>query len=224
MAIVVKARRRENGIIVHELDNGESKEYLAVRGGLSWPLMAGEKLLLAYYCTIGEELIPAAQRRENQRGKLILLSEYEAPDILSLPEFFTKLTDDAKLFECNTYYAITKEFQGEDYSGYTETFQKFMYEKQITVHLEEAPWADRPDLGIYYINEWTQKGLLELPEGSLVRNQLRMMVAERVNQLPQMFNAVNALRFVVCGFEKYKPNPTPKDWRKNAPKGTWRTV
>lgn len=222
MANVVKARRTEEGIIIHELDNGELKKYLAVRGGLSWPLMAEN--LPGYYCIIGEELIPAAQRRENQRGKLILLSAYEAHDILSLPAFFTNLTDDAELLACNTFYTVTEEFQGKDYGADAEAFQKFMYEKQIPVHLEEAPWADRPDLGIYYINEWTQKGLLELPEGSLVRNQLRMTVAEKVNQLPQMFNAVNALRFVVCGFEKYKPNPTLKDWRKKVPHGTWRTA
>lgn len=223
MGNVAKARRREDGIIVHELDSGEEKLYLAVRGGLSWPFMA-EKVSPAYYCIVGEELISAAQRKENQRGKLILLSEHEAPDILLLSPFFMKLTDDVKLLECNTFYTVTEKFQGEDYSGYTEAFRKFIYEEQIGVHLEEAPWADKPDLGVFYINEWMKKGLLELPEGSLVRNQLRMTVAEKVNQLPQMFNAVNALRFVVCGFEKYKPNPTPKDWRKKVPHGTWRTT
>jgi len=201
MTIIVKSSRTEEGIIIHELNNGDRKQYLAVRGGLSWPLMA-DKVLPACYCVVGEELINAAQRRENQRGKLILLSEHEAPEILSLPTFFTKLTDDVRLLGCNTFYAVTMEFQGRDYSADTEVFRKFMYEKQIAVHLEEAPWADRPDLGINYINEWIKKGLLELPEGSLVRNQLRMVVAEKIDQLPQTLNAVNALRFVVSGFEK----------------------
>jgi len=211
MAIVAKARRTEEGIIVHELDNGEKKQYVAVRGGLSWPLMA-EKVLPAYFCIAGEELISVAQRRENQRGRLILLSEYEAPDILSLPSFFTKLTDDAKLLMCNTFYTVTQSFQGEDYSGHAETFRKFVYEKQSGIHLEEAPRADRPDLGLFYSNERMKKGLLELPEGSLVRNQLRTVVAEKVNQLSQTLNAVNALRFVVCGFEKYKPSNTSSNW------------
>jgi len=223
MAIVVKARRREDGIIVHQLDSGGEKQYLAVRGGLSWPLLA-DKLSPAYFCIAGEELISVAQRRANERGKLILLSEYEASDILSLRAFFTKLTDDVKLLECNIFYTVTKELQGEDYSGHAETFRKFMYEKQAAVHLEDPPWVDRAYLGIFYLNEWMKKGLLELPEESLVRNQLKMVVAEKVNQLPQEFNAVNALRFVVCGFEKYKPNPTPEDWRKKIPRGTWRSI
>jgi len=224
MATVVKARRREDGIIVHQLDNGGEKQYLAVRGGLSWPVMADKLSLPAYYCVVGEELISAAQRKANQRGKLILLSEYEAPDILSLPAFFTKLTDDVKILECSTFYTVTEEFQGEDYSGHAETFRKFVYEKQAAVHLEDPAWVERADLGIFYINEWMRKGLLELPEGSLVRNQLRMVVAEKVNQLPQTLNAVNAFRFVVCGFEKYKPNMTPEDWRRKIPRGTWKSM
>lgn len=222
MSIVVKARRAEKGIIVHELDNGEIRQYIAVRGGLSWPLMT-EKPLPAYCCIVGEELISAPQREQNQRGKLIFLREYEAPDILLQSEFFTKLTDDAHLFECNTFYTVTKEFRGEDYSGCTERFQRFVYENKIAVHLEEAPWAADPDHGIGYIKEWMKKGLLELPEESIVRNQLKMLVDQKLNQVPQMFNAVNALSFVICSFEKYKPSLTEKDWRKRQ-RGTWRSA
>ena len=173
---------------------------------------------------VGEELISVAQRRENQRGKLILLSEYEAPDILFLSAFFTKLTNDVNLLECNTFYTLTRECQGKDHPGYTEKFQEFMYEKGIGVRLEEAPWEDNPGLGLDYINEWMKKGLLQLPEGSLVLNQLRMVVGEKVNQLSETLNAVNALRFVVCGFEKYKPNPTLDNWRDKIPKGSWRVT
>ena len=99
-----------------------------------------------------------------------------------------------------------------------------MYEKGIGVRLEEAPWGDNPGFGLDYINEWMKKGLLQLPEGSLVRNQLRMVVGEKVNQLSETLNAVNALRFVVCGFEKYKPNPTLDNWRDKIPKGSWRVT
>ncbi len=163
MSIVIKAGRTEEGIIVHHLSNGESKKYLAVRGGISWPLMAEN--LPGYFCIIGEELMPAAQRK-NQRGKLHLLSEYEASDILtSLSTFSTKLTDAATLYDCDVFYTVIEEFQGEDYRGYVETFHNFTYEKQVACRLEEAPWSDRPDLGLYHIRSWMDKGLLELPEG-----------------------------------------------------------
>lgn len=218
MSIVVKARLTEKGIIVHELANGELKEYRAIRGGISWPLM--EENLPGYCCIFGEEWV-----RWTEHGKLILLSECEAPDIrTSLTTFFTKLTDESRLYRCETFYTVTKEFHGEDHSGYAEAFQKFTYEKEITAHLEEAPWADNPDLGIYHIQAWMGKGLLELPEGSLVREQLRRVENSKVNQVPQMFNAVNALRFVICSFEKYKPTNTNSNWRSKMRKGTWRSV
>lgn len=214
MRIVVKSRRTEKGIIVLEFDNGETKEYRAIRGGISWPVMAEN--LPGYYCILGEEY-----SRWTDRGKITLLREHEAADILtSLTTFFTKLTDDAKLYLCETFYGVIGEIQGEDSSGYAETLQHSMYEKQTAGQLEEAPWADRPDLGLYHIKSWMGKAQLELPEGSLVREQLKMVETDKVKQLSQRFNAVNALRFVVCGFEKYKPSkPSQKDWRDRVPQG-----
>jgi hypothetical protein len=223
MSIVVKARRTEKGITIHELDNGEIRQYIAVRAGLNWPLM--KMKLPAYYCIVGEELVSAAERKGNRRGRLILLSEYETPDILtSLPSFFMKLTDDSRLYLCETFYTVIEEFQGEDYRGYVEALQKFVYGKEATVTLEQAPWADKPDLGMYHIKSWMDKSLLDLSKGILLQNQLRMIETDKVDLIPQMFNAVNALRFVVYSFEKDKPILIDKDWRKKMPRTTWRSV
>jgi hypothetical protein len=219
MSIVVKARRTDEGIVIHEMDNGESKKFLAVRGGISWPVMDGP--LPAYYCILGEEYVGIThfEGQEPQRGKLILLSENEAPDVLALDWLYAKISDDVVRFGCDTFYTVTKELRGEDYSGYVETFQEFMVEKEVRVHLEEAPWADKPDLGMYHIDSWKKKGLLDLPEESLVCKQLEMVTADIVNQLPQRLPAVNALRFVACGFQKDRPNPGAKNWRAKLPKG-----
>jgi len=230
MSKVIKSRRTEKGIIIHEHDDGSSKQYLAVRGGLSWPIIA--KGLRGYFCIYGEELIPAAQRKQNQRGRLIFVDEYEEPKILALNELYAKAFSFAIRYWCDTFYAVTQEFQGEDYSGYTKDFRKFIYEKQQefmyeeqTVLLEEALYADSPKDGLQYINEWEAKALLDLPEGSLVRNQLKMMTeGEKIDQQPQTLNAVNALRFVVWGFNEYKPNPDMGDWRKKLKRGTWRST
>lgn len=224
MSTVVKATRTEKGIIIHEHDDGTSKQYVAVRGGISWPLMDGN--LPGYYCILGEEHVEIThfEGQESQRAKLILLNEDEALDVLALDWLYAKISDDVVRFGCDTFYTVTKELRGEDYSGYAETFQKFMYEQQVEIGLEEAPWVDRPDLGMYHINSWRKKGLLELPEGSLVREQLRRVESSKVNQVPQVFNAVNALRFVVCGFQKNKPNPTSKNWRSRIKRGSWRSV
>ena len=173
---------------------------------------------------MGEEWVSAAQRRANQRGRLILLSEKEAPNILSLSEFLTKLTDAAQLLGCDALYTLTEEFQGEDYRGYVEAYQSFTYERQVPCTSEEAPWADRPDLGLYHLRSWMDKGLLELPEGSIVRNQLRLVEADKVKEIPKNLNAVNGLRFVVCGFEKYRPGSCSSSWRSKVRQGTWRSV
>jgi hypothetical protein len=219
MRVVVEARRTEKGIIVLQSANGETKEYRAIRGGISWPVM--EENLPGYYCILGEEY-----SKWTDRGKLILLREHEAPDVLtSLATFFSKLTDDAKLYLCETFYAVIGELQGEDCSGYAEALQHFMHEKQTAGYLEEAPWADRPDLGLYHIKSWMAKAQLELPEGGLVREQLKMVETDKVKQLPQRYNAVNALRFVVCGFEKYKPSKSSdRNWRAGMPEGSWKSL
>jgi hypothetical protein len=219
---IKKVSRNEDGTIVYELENGEEKHCLAAIGGISWPLMV--EGVLSYYCILAEESISAAQRKEGQRGKLIVVREYEDPDILS-SGFSKDLTDYAKLLECSTFYTVTKEFQERDYSADAKLLRDYAYKKQSTVHLEEAPLSDRPDLGLRCINKWTEEGLLKLPEESLLYNQLKNVLREKADQVPQMFNAVNALRFVVCGFDQ--DNPAKRwdpNWRDKMPKGTWRTV
>ena len=97
-------------------------------------------------------------------------------------------------------------------------------EKRGVGRLEEAPWLDRPDLGIHHILGWKDKGLLEIPENSLIRSQLQTLQADQVKTVPETMNAVNALRFLVCGFEKYKPVNTDQNWRKKMPHRTWLTT
>lgn len=230
MSKVIKSSRTEKGIIIHEHDDGSRKQYLAIRGGLSWPLVTEN--LLGYFCIFGEELIPAAQRKKNQRGKLIFMDEYEEPKILASNEFYAKAWSYAIRYSCDTFYTVTQKIQDEDYSGYAKDFreliykkqQEFMDEEQTTVYLEEAPYADSPKDGLRYINDWRANALLELPGESLVYKQLKNVVGEKVNQVPQMFNAVNALRFVVCGFNEYKSNLDTRYWRKKVKRGSWRSV
>lgn len=225
MGIVVKARRTEKGTIIHELDNGQEKEYWDVRGGISWLVMA-ETYLPCYYCILGEEHVATThfKGQEPQRGKLTFLNEYEETDILALDKFYAMVSHDVIRYGCATLYAVTEKFQGEDYSGYAQALRKDMYKKGAASSLQEAPYADKPDLGLYHINLWRKKGLLELPERSIARGQLEMVTTDIVNQLPQRLNAVNALRFVVSSFELSPPVPS-QDWRKKAGrKGSWLTA
>jgi hypothetical protein len=52
-----------------------------------------------------------------------------------------------------------------------------------------------------------------------------MVETDKVKQLPQRYNAVNALRFVICGFEKYKPSkPSDRNWRAGMLEGSWKSL
>jgi hypothetical protein len=220
---VIKAERTGKGAIIHTPINGEARKYAAVRGGISWPLISEN--LPGYFCIYGEEQNEARRFKgqENIRGRLCFLCEYEAPDInTSLTNFFTRLTDAIALYLCSTLYTVMEDFRGESFREYAEMFQTFAYNKETIVRLEEAPWQDRPDLGVCQIQSWRDKGLLDIPEESLICAQLRTLQASTVKTIPGMLNAVNALRFLVCGFEKDKPINDSSNWRKHVRKGSWR--
>jgi hypothetical protein len=76
---------------------------------------------------------------------------------------------------------------------------------QTVGKLKEAPWLERLDLGIHRIMGWKDKGLLEIPDGTHIRAQLQTLRAENVKAIPETLNAVNALPFIIYGFEKYRP-------------------
>jgi len=219
---ILRASKAKNGVIVHELGDGETRrEYITIRGAISWPIF-GENVP-GYFLILGEEYVRHFEGQE-QRGKLYLLSELAAPDIrMSLDTFFSRIVNDAARLMCNTFYAI-KESKGEDCDGYPAAFQKFAYGKIISCSIEQPPWADTPDIGMHYIKSWAERGLLSLPKGSLVHDQLRAWEPENIKQTILTFAAVNALRFVICGLEANVPTITSSDWRKKVPRGTWQSA
>jgi hypothetical protein len=90
--------------------------------------------------------------------------------------------------------------------------------------LQQASFAENPRIGIDQIMDWNAKGLLIFPEESLLRKELGSLNPEDTKDFPKRLNAVNALRFVLCSFWKYRPAPTDKNWRKKIPKVTWRSA
>ena len=201
---VMNAERHGN-ITTHTLNNGGQINYAAIRGGMSWPLVSEN--IPAYYCIVGEEYVPAS-RYEGQsalRGKLHLICEYDAPDIyLSLSGFFSRLTDDVTHLLCNDFYGVTENYRGENYQGYVEALQNNTYENKVAVSLQEAPWAEKPDLGIQHIMTWQKKGLLDIPTDSTLYGQIKQLQPEDLKQI-ETLQAVNAFRFVISAFEKYRP-------------------
>ena len=204
--MTIMSAERQGSIIIHTLDTGDKISYAALRGGISWPIVSEN--IPAYFCIVGEEYVPESryEGQATKRGKLRLISEYAAPDIyLSLSGFFSRLTDDVSYLLCNNFYGITEIYRGEDYHGYIEALQSYTHENTASVNLQEAPWAEKPDVGILHIMTWLKKGLLDIPIDSIVYEQMKQLQPSDLKQI-ETLQAVNAFRFVISAFEKNRPS------------------
>jgi hypothetical protein len=213
MKKIMKAER-QNNIIVHTIDTGESIKYNSIRGGICWPVLSEN--IPAYYCIVGEELVPQTRFEDQvrQRGRLQLICEHAVQNIyLSLSGFFSRLTDDTSYLLCTELYGITETYRGEEYQGYVEALQACTYESKVSLSLYEAPWAEKPDIGVLHIMNWQKKGLLEIPPDSTLYHQMKQLKPEDLKQI-EALNAVNAFRFVVSAFEKYRPS-SMSGWHPN---------
>ena len=199
---VIDARKSRNGVthIVAKQDGGtEIKKYSAIRGGLVWPVGS----MPAYHCIVGESFVYFDKdETESQRGKLHLLSECEYPG-LSIDTMLAKLTDNVTQLYCDTVYADI----AEKYQDYLEAYENYRYEKKVRLgRLDQAPFADNFQLGVSLINDWLRTGRLILPEQSIVREQLKRISKQELDDKPEeKFYGINGLRFAIAAFHKFKP-------------------
>ncbi len=222
MNIVLKATQNPNGTIEIETVDGKKFVCIAIRGGISWSLLSEN--MPPYYCILGEEWlnITRFQGNEKVRGRIKLLGEYENDINRPMSSLYERLTDDTTLCHCPTVYGITEGDQSYDYKGFPDELKDFIREKGVDLSVQQAPFAENPRIGIDQVMDWNTKGLLDFPEESLLRQQLRSLNPEDTKDFQKRLNAVNALRFVLCSFWKYRPTLTSNDWRKKVRKGSWR--
>ena len=71
-------------------------------------------------------------------------------------------------------------------------------------NLQEAPYSDNFALGISYIRQWINDGLLKLPKDSLAYIQLINFSRKDLDtsDVKERFFAINGLRFVIASFHK----------------------
>ena len=80
-----------------------------------------------------------------------------------------------------------------------------------------APFADNFRIGLSLIQSWRDRGLLEIPGDTVIYNQLKSITKADLEESPETkFHALNALRFAIGAFEKYRP--TPFRFRFNRPR------
>lgn len=207
---IKKAEIDEDGLVFHELENGERIKYSDVRGGLSWPTIRGP----AYYCILGE-LYMEFKNPNNpyRRGKIHLLKE-RVFDGLSVERLCKELTDDNLLYAVSTFYCNLDD----KYMEYYDAIIDYGYAwKTKTVMCEDAPFKENFQMGLAQVHDWRRDKLLELPGDSIAQLQTAKITQTMLSQPDcDLINyATNALRFAVSGFYRDRP----RCYRK---KSSWR--
>lgn len=202
--IVLKSRR-DNDVIIHELYGNDERRYLSVMGGVSWHTAIAP----AYYCIWGEEYRKGKIRDldiEKEQMRLLMLAEGEFTDE-SLDDLFLAMTDDAVLYYCEDIYANKKK----KFEGMASAYGDYQSERNINLGaLWQAPYEKNFMLGLSLIKDWVNKGILKIPENTIIRKEMKSVTEEGLRTSPEKrFTAINALRFVVGGFKKY-PKYYPK--------------
>ncbi len=176
----------------------EVKVFRAIKGGLSWPGSDSP----GYYIILGEEDRPILAGRK-ERGKLILFTEKMLPSVF--PDVFCKhVTDDCSTTYCQNIYTSLVTEEGK-ISEEVEFYRDWKYRHEVSMgNLQEAPYSDNFALGISYIRQWIDDGLLELPKDSLAWIQLINFSRKDLDtsDVEERFFAINALRFVIASFHK----------------------
>ena len=177
-----------------------------IRGALVWPSAHAP----GYYCIFSqkEDVNPEG------RSPLVLLTETEE----KLPQnLFQRLAKDARRYACGQWYIDFAQKNQE----FVQLFYNFcQFQRVPKIKLIKAPLAENFSLGVALVKEWSNA--LEIPQGTILRNQLKDMEMSDVDDKPEeKFYAVNALRFIIADLPwqapsvfqgQQSPRADPKGW------------
>jgi len=205
---VVEAKHSKLGAIIHEVNVGEETKickYSKIYGGLAWATFS----FSACYQLWGEEYVGGTryEGQEAPRGKLRFFVERRI-DSLFLEELFRPLADDCTLYLCTEVFANLDE----EHEDEAKHFQEFVHSNKINISLAEPPYSSL-SLRLSLLKQYTDKGYVDLPEGSGVRKELQQLTRSSIEEVDQ-FPSVLALSHVIAGFHRFGGPPrrpfTPK--------------
>ncbi|MFC1895987.1 hypothetical protein ACFL0Q_04940 [Thermodesulfobacteriota bacterium] len=183
------ARRDEQtGIIYH--DTGTYPlAYRAIRAGLAWPY----KNAPGYFLLLGQET------HKNARGHYPLLFLLEA-QYDALHGLLEALSDACAMVVCDEVFT--------DMAGNRECFEDAFHDHHrqegTSLYLRQAPWVENFEYGLSLVERHIAHRSLYIPQDSTLARQLGEIPRGDPGEDPEaQFYAVNALRYVVAGFQKY---------------------
>ena len=122
-----------------------------------------------------------------------------------------RLTDDAKMLICDEIYADLTENR----KCFRDFFSDYCQETETRgLYLRQAPWPENFSYGLGLIREWLQKKALKIENDTTLAHQLGKISEDLLEDPAEAevdFYAVNALRYVLGGFQKYPWREPLKD-------------
>ena len=174
---------QHKSVQIHYTDGG-TELFTRVHGGLAWPTFKAP----AYFC------IFAQQEKKNQFGKRPLIQVFEAEDVeRSINDFFSEVKEVAERF---IVHLIWSGIKGNAY------FEKF-HSKHYYI-LNEPTGAEDFGYGLEVVKAWSKDGGIQTMDNSILRSQLASLRESELKEAPDKFNAINGLRYAVCGFDDEK--------------------
>ena len=200
-------------IEITQEDGKAAREHMrGVRCGLVWPTAASP----GFYCLVGQ----LSKGLPNGRYPLRLLKEGHE-HVLNV--LFQNLFDDLGQFGA---YEIFTDLSPR-YQTYILDFNHHYTSRRLQeVKLTPAPFYQSFSHGIYVIRSWIKDEALNIPIGTITREQLKMIKEEDLKgDVEGQFFGINALRFVVSAYEVSPVYPSPPVRRtvstKVLPPGAW---
>ena len=179
--------------IVHEGDQDDNFIVETVRGGILWPAVESP----GYFCILGQR----PTFNDFKKKPLVLLAEHST----DLPQkLIETITIETRRMMCRDIFC--------DFNEHTFQFQEDLYRHIkkfgiVGVNLNGPYLADWIN-GILSAQQWMSEDALELPRGTVLRDQLSgMKFEDRDPTRRGPFYAVDALRCVLGSFEVPAPRP-----------------
>jgi len=110
----------------------------------------------------------------------------------SINNFFKKVKEEAKRFMVHLTWGSAEK-------SYFDKFDSVHY-----LILREPTGALDFSYGLEVIKAWNKSAGIQTMENSILRSQLASLRESELKEAPEKFNAINGMRYAVCGFDDEK--------------------
>jgi hypothetical protein len=213
---IVPKGRTQDGLTIVEIVTPtkiEKKYFFGIRCGLAWPISNEAR---GYFCLIGQH----QPKLITGEWPLMVLTEGIS---LTLDGLFESMFNEMGIFGATEIFVDASP----KYRSFVINLDDFRTKKRPTqpIIIEPAPFCQSFIHGFELINKWIhpdKKGLT-IPKSFIIYEQLRNFKNQELDGEPELrFNAMNALRYVLGGFEVSLVNRTSSGTTsKTIPKEAW---